>query len=237
MALFKKYFGQENNDLDSRHEDSQEVIKEYINAINHIAWDYFFYDNILNLKKVSHPDYMTWKRSNPEKYYNLFLKEYEPKIISLIIFGYYMLNDLKFNDQCDGTVSSLVEESKLFKSVIINLAIPIAEKREETYFAMSKKFKPISLNDNDYKHRLAIVSGYHIDRIHLYSGFIIKGLDDYDKNPELDDNPSLDQALCFYSNPMEEFPSVTDESDMPLKSFRHYVRESYIYLKENLHNG
>lgn len=240
MALFKKYFGQDDNDLKRNHEESQEIIKEYTNTVNHIAWDYFFFEDRLNYMGDLHPGYetnMSIKRSNPEKYYNLFLKEYEPKIVSLIILGYFMLHDLKFNEKCHGSLISLTEKSSLFKSVVINLAIPIAEKRGELYFAMEKKVKPVTLNDNDYAHRLSIVYLYIINRIHKYSKYIINGLDDYSKNPEDDDNPSLDRALCFYSNPMEELPSVADESDMPLKSFRNYVRQGYLYLKDNLPNG
>jgi hypothetical protein len=233
MGLFDKYFGQEGNTFDKNQLRQDESIVPYTEKVKYIAWDYFFFEERLHNKERSgYESTINLKRSNIKEFDRLFLLEQEPRIISLIIFGYYVLTEPKFNIKGNKSLISLYENSSLFKSIVLNYAVSVAQNREELVGAMARKVK-LNINvDDDYNYKAAIVNRYYFHRFELYSQHVFNGLQEFIENPELSKNRYFDQAFNYYSNPHLDDPKSPNEEVMPTMSFGNYVKRGYLYLKE-----
>lgn len=248
MGLFKKYFGQDDHDTRKNQLSHDEMVSEYINAVNYIANLMFYYETI-NSEYLSPDDedlslLVDLENEDPEKYkkerlkYDKeILKTYEPKIISLVILGYYMLNDLKCKEECHGSIQLLLKNNKLFRSVVLRFIEPIARSRGELFFTMERSVKS-NLDFTDLVKRMTSVLIYFQDRFYKYDIYIINGLDCFLKDPEHYDNDSFYKAYSFYINPPEQFPnSNTDYHYITQDAFPDCVYMAYYHLQQKLSHG
>lgn len=235
MGLFDKYFGQGDTRNDESQSSNSEIIKQYEQKVQHVAWDYFFFeDRLFQTDRFDYDKTLNLKRNNLNEYDRIFLVENEPRTISLIIFGYYVLNDLGYSQKCNGSLISLYDNNTLIKSIILNIASAIAQNRVELVNVMARKLRIVIDNPNDNAHKTAIVTRYFFHRFGLYSQLVFNGLKEVVANPDMSQNTFFENALNYYSNPHIDNPKTPNEDICPKHSFGNYIKRSYIYLKDGI---
>lgn len=235
MGLFDKYFGSGDTKKDESQTSNSEIIKEYEQKVRQVAWNYFFFeDRLFQTDRFDYDKTLILKRNNLIEYDRLFLVENEPRTISLIIFGYYVLNDLGYSQKCNGSLISLFDNSELYKRIILNITSAIAQNRFELVNVMARKLG-ITIDDpNDYAHKTAIATRFLFHRFGLYSQLVFNGLKEVIANPDISQSTFFENALNYYSNPHIDNPKMPNEDICPKHSFGDYIKRSYIYLKDGI---
>lgn len=233
MGLFDKYF--ENKTVNTQEDRANEIdkIRKYTKMVNVIASNCMYFGDaeydLLGYKR-DFSQIENIKLVNIEKYDNHFLKSYEPRVISIMVLGHFMLTDLNLNIKID-SFPNLITESNLFRSVIMMSAQTIVENYEETYNAMARRANSMTVNN-----RIVDVNSYLLKRILKYGDDVHIGLGMLKENSEEKTNIYLEKAFKYFSFSSEDFPNKLVEEGWNLNSFCSLLYQAYEELKEGLKN-
>lgn len=234
MGLFDKYFENKTGNTQKDHVGETDKMRKYAKTVNFIASNCMYFEDaeydLLGYKR-DFSKLENIKLENIEKYDNHFLKSYEPKVISIMVLGHFMLTDLNLKIKND-SLANLIKETNLFRSVIMISAQTIVEKYEETYNAMARRANSMTAND-----RIVDVNSYLIKRILRYGDDVHLGLRMLKENSEEKTNIHLEKAFKYFSFESEDYPNKLAGEGWNLNSFCTLLYQGYEELKVGLKNG
>ena len=223
MGLFNEYFNESSNQ--SSKDLNLDSVDKYVRIVGKIA-EIDFHRSIELVNQIE---------SNQKEYFKTLLVKYEPKILSIMILGYYMLRDLKLHKEYGRyDINDLLLENRIYREVISGFVHYIAGKGDDISNAMASSVVSMNYKYSNYD-KIILVQLYFSSRFKVYADDIVHGLQYFMSFPNNDVvknyNPSLEKAYYSYS-----YPYAGDEKESNYEKlkgreiFRDEVINSYFLV-------